>query len=182
MARPFFIFVPSDLVEMDKISEMADSGKLQLVDGNWPRPKLESIYVFGYDSMLKRRNLEDNVFSKMEYKKFNSNDVFTEMDKCLREVYQAQMVSLRNMVYGSCKLGSMIKMYVDGVSKKAYFYTMQRYKSKRARHMFGGEKTFVVRLYSLPSELVDFLIQQKKHIYKIEQLATGLKIEDDRQS
>lgn len=184
MSRPYFIHIPKDVLYTDQCQEILQKNpNIDLYKENIVYPKRVDRFMLTFDYWLEQFNLiEKDLTNYIEsYKKtyhhtFNSNYIYN--------IYIKQYMKDRFNAYlsyssGGGYYGYTYELYIDDNYEYAYFYTINIYKSKKAKRDFDGEKAFFINVYQIPYSVFNLYLYQDKYDARFIQWPRGFEFTCD---
>lgn len=152
MSRPYFIRLPKEVINPDY--------KIYYNREVYPYPNRVMIIRLDYDVWLKMTNHIDSKESEEEFKRvMNANDI----QKTLISPFIQSNYNAIQILESTGLRGYDSNLYIDKNNEYVYFYTMERYKRKRAIKYFDNKKFFLINIYRLPYLLFKMLKDNEKN-------------------
>lgn len=179
MSRPRFIRIPKDILENPEVQNKIKANKIDIWHNEYIYPKREWRWMLDFNDWLDRNEdlfkyYTDEQLVEKYKNEMNCNSV---MSKYINEYIKMNHNAELRFESGGGKGGYTFCLYVNEDYTKVYFFTMNRYKHKKACKDFFGVKAFFINIYSIPYALFSLLMYQDKYNFRFLQKATGFKFE-----
>lgn len=184
MSRPYFIHIPKDVLYTDQCQEILQKNpNIDLYKENIVYPKRVDRFMLTFDYWMEQFHpIEKDLTNYIEsYKKtyhhtFNSNYIYNiYMKQYMKDRFNACM----SYASGGGYYGYTYNVYIDDNYEYAYFYTINIYKSKRAKRDFDGEKAFFINVYKIPYSVFKLYLYQDKYDARFIQWPRGFEFTCD---
>ena len=175
MSRPRFIRIPKEILNNPENQKIIQENNIDIWHGEYVYPKREWRWMLDFNDWLKRnedlfKHYTDEQLVEKYKNEMNCNSV---MSKYISNYIKMNHNAELQCESGGCKGGYTFYIYVNEDYTKAYFFTMNVFKRKRACEDFFGAKAFFINIYSIPYALFKMLMNQDKYEFCFWQKPTG---------